>query len=1260
VPGKWTTFEPPSSVGAFNADTMLLLTDGSVLIHQAEGANWLRLSPDDEGNYKSGEWSGLLTMANSRQFFSSGVLKDGRVYVVGGEIGSAGGDGALGEIFDPQTNEWSELVKPAQFEYIKGDASGCVLADGRVLMGNLQEGPPFSALWDPVTDIWTEAGTNFGAKADTKRSNCNEETWTLLPDGSVLAVATLNVPKAERYVPSLDEWVPAGETPSSLVLTEITDPEKNQVRIFEIGPAILLPSGEVLAIGATGQNALYKPPGKPTGEGKWTAAEAFPADKSKGRSWPTLTVSDAPAVLLPNGNVLCVAGRLHETTETNAKGEVSHDFFSEQAQLFQFNPSSGSLAPLSPEPFSASSAPETWPCRFLLLPTGQVLLSTQSQTINLYIPEAAENKPKASWRPTLEHPPTTLVPGHVYTLEGTQLNGLSQAVSYGDDAQMATNYPIVRLTNAKGKVAYLRTFNFSTLGVATESAVVSAEFEVPHSLAPGAWSMVVIANGIESEPVEVEVSLQDCLLTLERDTFAEGEIKAIINLSGAPAVINPALYVIVEGYTAEQAGLTAANLSNPPHKPEIGEPLKGIKASFTGPVLPEDPSVPAKTVQRFTFPFELSFEGTDVFAGAPETLTLTAKFAPPGQTAVAAHAPIFLTAKPDPFILHGDVAAGYEWYLSTDLRVFHMKGGDRRFGATLATSGTPREAAAAFIKEVIENLNSDTAAAGPLFEKISQEEDVSETQLALEPHDGKGNRLYNFALARVRLQDVAAAKDVGVFFRMWQAQQTNATFDPATIYKSLSNPEKVAIPVLGVEGDEIITIPFFAASRVNTAVESMAQQPDPLNRRTIKPDKLGAEAFAYFGCWLDINQPAEKWFPDRMVGGSPSEIPAGPFIGMGELLSIQQLIRSTHQCVVAEINYASDPIPKGVDPSDSDKLAQRNLTLVPVPNPGAPGSRVAPQTLEIRPTPVPLLPGFRPDELMIEWGSTPSGSSAELFLPGAEAGEILEMAAEMYATHRLSHVDPYTVGIDVAAGGVSFVPIPASAAGLNYMGLLSVNLPAGISKGQEFTVLVKQLTSAGARKEQRTDASILAVAGGGFTWRRVLGVFRLDVPVATKASLLDRERRTLSIMRWIAGSIPIESRWYPVFDRYLEQIAVRVEEMGGNPVLVFPSPSGEWWEPGRGREGAEGREGERRGPCHADVEVTGKVVGLVHDRFGDFDAFLLQELRCGEVLRFRTRHRAMAEAVEYAWRDQITVSVFSHSREREVPVEVVLREPPVV
>jgi len=179
---------------------------------------------------------------------------------------------------------------------------------------------------------------------------------------------------------------------------------------------------------------------------------------------------------------------------------------------------------------------------------------------------------------------------------------------------------------------------------------------------------------------------------------------------------------------------------------------------------------------------------------------------------------------------------------------------------------------------------------------------------------------------------------VRVFFRMWPAQQTNAVHDPMTLYRTfVSGPTH--IPLLGRQGDEIATIPFFASPRV------------------------GAETVAWFGCWLDINQPNDLRFPGRLLGATPANLPDGPFQGTGPLLSIQQHVRSLHQCLIAEIDLDGQTIPSWQDPSTSDKLAQRNLAFVNVPNPGVVNSRVAPQTLQIRPTP-PIPLDDRPDELM--------------------------------------------------------------------------------------------------------------------------------------------------------------------------------------------------------------------------------------------------------------------------------------------------------
>jgi hypothetical protein len=42
-----------------------------------------------------------------------------------------------------------------------------------------------TAIWDPVFDTWTEAGTAHGTVPPTKVGNSDEESWVLLPDGTV-------------------------------------------------------------------------------------------------------------------------------------------------------------------------------------------------------------------------------------------------------------------------------------------------------------------------------------------------------------------------------------------------------------------------------------------------------------------------------------------------------------------------------------------------------------------------------------------------------------------------------------------------------------------------------------------------------------------------------------------------------------------------------------------------------------------------------------------------------------------------------------------------------------------------------------------------------------------------------------------------------------------------------------------------------------------------------------------------------------------
>ena len=47
-----------------NIDTMLLLTDGSIMCHVLASSNWYRLIPDKSGSYTNGNWVQTASMLN--------------------------------------------------------------------------------------------------------------------------------------------------------------------------------------------------------------------------------------------------------------------------------------------------------------------------------------------------------------------------------------------------------------------------------------------------------------------------------------------------------------------------------------------------------------------------------------------------------------------------------------------------------------------------------------------------------------------------------------------------------------------------------------------------------------------------------------------------------------------------------------------------------------------------------------------------------------------------------------------------------------------------------------------------------------------------------------------------------------------------------------------------------------------------------------------------------------------------------------------
>ncbi len=450
-----------------------LMTDGSVLAQDAaKHQNFYRYVPDAYGDYSKGTWNKVhsLPKGYAPGAAASGVLADGRFVISGGEY-NQGSKYTLaltnqGAIYDPVTMTWTAIGHPAGWHWI-GDSPATVLPDGHFLMGDKLH--RWDAYLDPKTLQWTRV-------SDAGKDDENaEEGWTLLADGTVLTADVRHAPNSEIYDPKAGKWRSAGSTVVDLRSPTLFKgceqygprPKDCYYPAGEIGPAILRPDGSVFCTGSfstkgnrAGHTAIYYSTGPRAGT--WAAGPDFPNGDNAGDSF---------AVLEPSGNVL-VYGASGSTYEWNGKS------------FTQLRGLSGVGSPL-------------------LLPTGQIMLLAAS-TIVLYTPIGS---PRLRWAPRISSFPKNVEAGETYKLTGTQFNGLSQAISYGDEYQSATNYPLVRITNtANHRVYYARTHDHSTMGVATGRKRVWTYFDVPALIEPGASTLQVIANGIASQPVSIMVA----------------------------------------------------------------------------------------------------------------------------------------------------------------------------------------------------------------------------------------------------------------------------------------------------------------------------------------------------------------------------------------------------------------------------------------------------------------------------------------------------------------------------------------------------------------------------------------------------------------------------------------------------------------------------------------------------------------------------------------------------------------------------------
>lgn len=735
---------------------------------------------------------------------------------------------------------------------------------------------------------------------------------------------------------------------------------------------------------------------------------------------------------------------------------------------------------------------------------------------------------------------------------------------------------------------------------------------------------------------------------VDKNTFGKSEVQDILNTHAGK--FNNAFWVVIEGFSIDR--FIALSIDVGAFSGAFST-VAGVTISrSTTPIHFENPARPDR-LQRIRIAYDVSFTAASLASfptatDAPQVLQLDTQVTSAGTALRGGTCrTIFqLSAGANPYFTNIDPAQNNVFWLSQDLRVFTAVPGKNNVPVPGGPNFGSDTIAGAFdyATSLLNYLNSnfgDPSGTDPFSSLIPGQAGASSGDSSVLPLTIDINfpsiniyTNYNFAVARVRLRGLSndVASNVRVFFRLWTSQTADTDFQPTTTYLSTLTAGHPSAPLVATDNR---TIPFFASGNLGSNTDYGA---GGANNRDIKLD-IGDSKWAYFGCFLNV------YDQGNIIAGQP----------------IQALLAGTHHCIVAEIAYDDAPILNSnavtLSPENSDKLAQRNLQFTASDNPGGAASHRIPQTFDVRPSlaledVVGSLLNY-PDELMIDWGETPVGSTAHIYWPQVNAAEVLALAKELYSYNELSAEDAHTIQCDVTKG-VTYIPIPPGA-GDSFAGLLTIDLPTSVVTGQEFNVIVRRITThrAPGRVPMPTGVPIVragtelpgtpqppvgaAPVGPQFAamvtrnrgnWRCVTGTFQIKVPVGTPATILPAERTTLAIFKWRLQQMSPANRWYPVLQRYILYLGGRIRELGGDPDQIPASPLGYW-------EGGEGAK-----PHDTGASVTGRVTRVIFDCGGRVEGFVVQEC-CDRERTFAICDEGLADLVLRACTHGYRVTIVS-------------------